>query len=123
MSDNPETSETKLPEPEEISESLSAKGEASMQGNDDLSENPYDPSDFDASQISSGDVQYFGECRRISNLPEEEQWSEWEKLTGAMNSKDMSARGAYLGVDGKGVNVYPPWGRDVFRIHRSDSSN
>lgn len=123
MSDNPETSETKLPEPAESSESLSAKGEASIQGNDDLPENPYDPADFDASQISSDDVEYFGECRRISNLPEEEQWSEWEKLTGAMNSKDLNARGAYLGLDGKGVNVYLPWGRDVFRIHRSGSTH
>lgn len=123
MSDSPETSEIGAPEAPETSENLSPRAEASIQGVEDepqeeLSENPYDPDQFDASQVPSEDVDYFNDCRRISNLPQEEQWPEWEKLTGSMSEKDMSRRSIFTGVDGNGVSIFPPWGNDVFRIHR-----
>lgn len=127
MSDSPETSETGTQDPSETSERLSPQAEASMQGveaepQEELPQNPYDPAQFDASQISSEDVEYFSECRRISNLPIDEQWPEWEKLTGTMSANDRSRRSPYSGVDGDGVYIFPPWGNDVFRIHRPDKT-
>jgi len=97
LSDSPETSETGTPDASENSERLSPRAEASMQGieaesQQELPENPYDPAQFDASQISSEDVELFSECRRSSNLPDDQQWPEWEKLTGTMAQMILAAK-------------------------------
>lgn len=118
MTDSQETGETGATETQDFDKPLSERGEISMQGPEEMPENPYNPEQFDASQISGEDVEYFGECRRISNLPAEEQWAEWEQLTSGMSSKELQARSLYTGASDKGVYIYPPWGDDVFFIQR-----